>query len=272
MFEKQEKKSMIRKHVIIFAGTTEGRILANWLDDQPGITGVVCVATEYGAEVLTEESWLKHLKVHCGRLNEKEIEMFLEKEKPSLVIDATHPYAREITANIRKACEKYREISYLRCLRESSEERAETGMIHVKDMKEAVQYLSETKGNIFLTTGSKELACWKELPEYTERIFTRVLPVEASVHICRELGYSGRHIIAMQGPLSEEMNYVQLKEFQCSYLVTKDGGDTGGFKEKIQAAKRAGAIAVIIDRPKDRGMSLEQIKEAVKEWMEDGSE
>ena len=72
-------------------------------------------------------------------------------------------------------------------------------MIHVKDMKEAIQYLSETKGNIFLTTGSKELACWKELPEYTERIFTRVLPVEASVHICRELGYSGRHIIAMQG-------------------------------------------------------------------------
>ena len=55
-------------------------------------------------------------------------------------------------------------------------------------------------------------------------------------------------------------------------MVTKDGGDTGGFKEKIQAAKRAGAIAVIIDRPKDRGMSLEQIKEAVKEWMEDGSE
>ena len=103
MFEKQEKKSMIRKHVIIFAGTTEGRILANWLDDQPGITGVVCVATEYGAEVLTEESWLKHLKVHCGRLNEKEIEMFLEKEKPSLVIDATHPYARELTAYILKA-------------------------------------------------------------------------------------------------------------------------------------------------------------------------
>ena len=64
----------------------------------------------------------------------------------------------------------------------------------------------------------------------------------------------------MQGPFSEEMNYVQLKEFHCSYMVTKDGGDTGGFKEKIQAAKRAGAIAVIIDRPKDRGMSLEQIK------------
>ena len=96
--------------------------------------------------------------------------------------------------------------------------------------------------------------------------------MEASIRICRELGYGGRHIIAMQGPFSEEMNYVQLKEFHCSYMVTKDGGDTGGFKEKIQAAKRAGVICVVIDRPEEKGLSLVQIEEAVKEWMEHGSE
>lgn len=108
----------------------------------------------------------------------------------------------------------------------------------MKNTAEAVRYLSEKEGNIFLTTGSKELVLWQGLPGHLERIFARVLPVEASVHICRELGYSGRHIIAMQGPFSAEMNYIQLKEFQCSYMVTKDGGDTGGFKEKMQAAKK----------------------------------
>ncbi len=262
---------MIKKHVILFAGTTEGRILANWLDEQPGVTGTVCVATEYGAELLAEDIPLKHLKVHCGRLDEKEIEVFLEKESPSLVIDATHPYAQVVTANIRKACEKYPDIRLLRCLRKESGDEADN-IIHVKNTAEAVSYLSKKEGNIFLTTGSKELALWQELPDHTERIFARVLPVEASVHICRELGYSGRHIIAMQGPFSEEMSYVQLKEFHCSYMVTKDGGDTGGFKEKIQAAKRAGAVSVVIDRPKDEGMSLEQTKEAVKEWMKNGSE
>ena len=30
---------MAKKHVILFAGTTEGRILANWLDEQSGVTG-----------------------------------------------------------------------------------------------------------------------------------------------------------------------------------------------------------------------------------------
>jgi Precorrin-6x reductase len=46
----------------------------------------------------------------------------------------------------------------------------------------------------------------------------------------------------MLGPLSQDMSYVLLKEFQCSYLGTEDGGDTGGFKHKIPAAKRAGVI------------------------------
>ena len=54
---------MAKKHVILFAGTTEGRILANWLDEQSGVTGIVCVATEYGAELLEEEMSLKHLTV-----------------------------------------------------------------------------------------------------------------------------------------------------------------------------------------------------------------
>ena len=69
------------------------------------------------------------------------------------------------------------------------------------------------------------------------------------------------------------MNYVQLKEFQCSYLVTKDGGDTGGFKERYRPRKGPALYVFVIDRPGGkRGLSLVQIEEAVKEWMEHGSE
>ena len=70
------------------------------------------MATEYGAELLEEEMSLKHLTVHCGRLDEGAMEAFLKKESPSLVIDATHPYAQVVTANIRKACEKYPDICF----------------------------------------------------------------------------------------------------------------------------------------------------------------
>ena len=66
----------------------------------------------------------------------------------------------------------------------------------------------------------------------------------------------GRHIIAMQGPFSEEMNLVQLREYGCAYLVTKDGGAAGGFSEKIKAAHRARAAAVVIDRPGSGGRHI----------------
>ena len=251
---------MAKKHVILFAGTTEGRILANWLDEQSGVTGIVCVATEYGAELLEEEMSLKHLTVHCGRLDEGAMEAFLKKESPSLVIDATHPYAQVVTANIRKACEKYPDICLLRCLRKESEG-DKNGIIHVKNTAEAVRYLSEKEGNIFLTTGSKELVLWQELPGHLERIFARVLPVEASVHICRELGYSGRHIIAMQGPFSVELNYALLRTVQAGWLVTKEAGKRGGFAEKIEAARQCGVSVVVIRRPvHEEGISLEEAK------------
>lgn len=81
---------MAKKHVILFAGTTEGRILANWLDEQSGVTGIVCVATEYGAELLEEEMSLKHLTVHCGRLDEGAMEAFLKKGEP-VSSDRCHP-------------------------------------------------------------------------------------------------------------------------------------------------------------------------------------
>lgn len=79
-----------------------------------------------------------------------------------------------MTANIRKACEKYPDICLLRCLRKESEDEAKdskgdkNGIIHVKNTAEAVRYLSEKEGNIFLTTGSKELVLWQGLPGHLE--------------------------------------------------------------------------------------------------------
>ena len=65
------------------------------------------------------------------------------------------------------------------------------------------------------------------------------------------------------------MNLAQLREYGCAYLVTKDGGAAGGFPEKIKAAHKAGVAAVVIDRPGSGvGISLDEIKGLLKEWMD----
>ena len=179
---------MAKKHVILFAGTTEGRILANWLDEQSGVTGIVCVATEYGAELLEEEMSLKHLTVHCGRLDEGAMEAFLKKESPSLVIDATHPYARVVTEQVAALCRELA-ISYQRILRGSETEKAagqNSGMQEdrqdfapvfvVDSVSEAAACLKQDGRPVLLTTGSKELEAFAGDPVLRERIFARVLP------------------------------------------------------------------------------------------------
>lgn len=259
------------RKAVLFAGTTEGRLIARWLSENQ-IPGIICTATSYGEELLSGENLNPCLTLHHGRMDETAMDELFERYRPSIVIDATHPYACEVTKTIKKACEKFPWIRLLRCAREASDmisedrDESEEEICYVDSTREAVKWLSHTEGNIFVSTGAKKLADFCHLDNYRERLYVRVLPAEESLRICKECGFSGRHIIAMQGPFSEEMNYVQLKEYDCRYLVTKDGGSAGGFKEKLSAAKRAGALPVVIRRPQDNGISLEEVIKQLKEW------
>ncbi|MGN0371417.1 MAG: precorrin-6A reductase [Enterocloster sp.] len=264
---KEDRKTGGR--IVMFAGTTEGRILAGWLAGA-GLCGVICTATEYGGELLEKEIEGSGFALREGRMDEKQMEELFEKEQPSLVIDATHPYAAEVTSNIRKACGR-KGLRLLRCLREEAV-RGEYGrdVLFVSDAEEGARLLEKTEGNIFLTTGAKELAPFCRREDMRKRIVARVLPVEESVRSCRNLGLDGRQIIGMQGPFSAGLNAALLTEFNCRYLVTKDGGKAGGLPEKLEAARRCKAAAVVIRRPRDEGSSLEEVIKQVKEWMDHG--
>ena len=239
---------------IVFAGTTEGYAICNFLAEN-GVSVYACAATEYGGSLLKENEFLH---VSAGRLKTEDMEELFHKVAPEIVLDATHPYAAEVTKNIRKACENAG-VRYQRVLRPEGDKSGEA--VYVESPEEAAEFLSGTEGNIFLTTGSKELAKFTVIPDYKERIFARVLSVPSVIQSCAELGIEGKHLIGMQGPFSAEINEAMLRQFQCSYLVTKDTGLAGGFPEKIEACQRCGATPVIIGRPlKEEGLSLPEAR------------
>lgn len=283
--------------VLLFGGTTEGRELAARLAGR-GQRTILCVATDYGREVLEPELLANPcLDVRIGRMDAEEICRLILEEEPGLVVDSTHPYADQVTRNVREACEKTgREC--LRCLRprsgeessghmglrsgaesfgdmgaQSGAESPEGGVVRVPSVQAAVEWLAARDGNILVTTGSKELAAFSQLPDFATRVYARVLPTLPSLSACLDQGLSGRHIIAMQGPFSEETNRSQLAEFNCRFLVTKDTGDNGGFQEKVRAAGEAGAVALVIDRPETerglsaaQGLSADQVMERYEQW------
>lgn len=227
----------------VFAGTTEGRKIVDFLTEQEGCFVAASVATEYGEELIKHRT---NLHIYSGRMKEQEMETLLG-EGFDLVIDATHPYASEVTKNIMAACEK-KNCKYIRVLRESIN--AENA-VYFSSIEEAVKFLNSTQGNILLTTGSKEIIKYKEIENFSERVWARVLPLEESIESCKEAGLAPSHIIAMQGPFSTEMNVAMLKSTGAKYLVTKDGGAAGGFAEKLAAAETLGITPVVIGRPSE---------------------
>jgi len=236
--------------ICIFGGTTEGRKLAEFLSGQP-CDVTVCVATDYGQTLLPES---EHVSVSARRLPVGEIVSLLTEKRFDLVIDATHPYAQSITKSIASACRETGTPRW-RLLRSASGVSPEH--TYVETVSDAAAFLAGTEGNILLTTGSKELAGFSQLPGFSKRVWVRVLPLQSSLDACAQAGLPASHIFAMQGPFSEAMNAAMLRTIGAQYLVTKDGGAPGGFEEKESAAKSAGARLVVIGRPpEEEGLSL----------------
>lgn len=242
--------------VIVFAGTTEGRQLAQFLEKRQ-VSAHICVATEYGEQLLGEN---ENLEISHERLDKTQMEELILKNQKSLVIDATHPYAAEVTKNIQAACESTG-AEYLRVLRENQGNSDLGDCVYVETVEAAVAYLQKTTGNILATTGSKEAAKYTALSDFENRVFLRVLSLPNVVAECARLGFQGKNLLCMQGPFSKEFNIAMLRQLDCKYMVTKMSGKSGGFLEKLEAARACGCTLVVVGRPlEENGVSLQECK------------
>ena len=250
------------KRILIFSGTTEGRELAESLRDTKAEV-IVSVATEYGKECMNiEES--SNIIVHAGRMNEAQICQFIRENRIGFVADATHPFALEVTKNVEQACKKT-DTEYVRCVREwQNWEEGDVRVIRVDSVAQAVEKLQNTTGNILISTGSKELFEYTRLSDYQQRCYARVLSTQRSVEESIRLGFEGRHLIAMQGPFSKELNLAMLNDLSARYFVTKESGKSGGFLEKVEAAKEAGAVLIVIGRPIESGKTPKETKKIIE--------
>lgn len=242
--------------VLLFAGTSEGRELAERLIGH-GLQIYVSVATDYG------EALLPHTELHIlqGRMDEEQIEQFLRAHSVDCVVDATHPYAVLVTKHIQSACHKLA-IDCLRLLRERTEESLINwqNCLYVENVQAAVDVLHKTQGNVLLTTGSKDLSAFTQIPDYQQRLFVRILPSVEAVRHGLDLGIAPSRLICMQGPFSKELNLALLHQFAIQIMVTKESGSAGGFIEKLEAAQEARIQTIVIGRPPQvPGGSLESV-------------
>lgn len=248
------------KEILIFAGTTEGRELSEYLA-VAGIAHTLCVATEYGEIVLKEHPLVK---VHKGRMNQEEIEVYIKAGNFGAVVDATHPYAEVVTQNIKNAMQDM-DIPYLRLKRESNVTSSYEKIHYFKDSVSCAKALEKTDGNILLTTGSKELSVFAKFIDRKERLYVRVLPGIESLQLCMDCGIAGKQILALQGPFTTQMNEAMFRQYQIKCLVTKESGNAGGYQEKLDAAQNLGIPVFTIGCPAEQeGYTFEEVCEQLE--------
>lgn len=272
------------KNILLFAGTTEGRLLAEYLIHQP-VSLHVCVATEYGEKLLPSAP---SMTVSSHRMDAHEMVDFINGRHFDLVLDATHPYAIEVSANISDACKKT-QVPYLRILRDcqaSADVLSGTGKsseMFVDTTEQAIDFLNHQEGPVFLTTGSKTLPDFMQMTNASERLFVRILPNAEMLSACAALGLPSSHIFCMQGPFDISMNTATIQHI-CKrwekdhpdstltetslYMVTKQSGRTGGFDEKLEAAAQAQIPVLIIGSPaREKGLSLSESYHWLSNWI-----
>ena len=273
--------------VLIFGGTTEGRVLAE-AAARGGAHVVLSVATDYGEEVLEDIQDMEGIDIHKGHLDTDKIISLIDDVKPYVVFDATHPYAEEVTASVSAAAAAAG-VRYVRVRRDIGAQAADPAgsaapvpdikaapdphampetsagaaggaadITYVPDVSAAAAVLNRTAARAFITTGSRGAAAFGRVKDAENRLTIRVLPSEEAVKLCRDVGFKGKNIICMQGPFSAELNEAMFRAAGADILVTKSSGKTGGFPEKIEAACRLGMKVIVITPPEDiPGITIE---------------
>ena len=244
------------KKILILAGTTEGRMLSEKLEEA-GINHIVSVASEYG-ETMMGEAELR--TVRTGKLDENAMALYLKEagfSEGDFLVDATHPYAKEVTENAKNVSEKIG-LTYLRVAREKVDIPYSDRISIFETVEQCAEALRNIKEPILITTGSNKLETYAEIlsAETLKDTYVRVIPSIESIEKCKNTGFEESHIIALQGPFSTELNVALINQYGIRHLVTKESGKAGGFVEKIEAAESCGISTYVISRPEEEGMTI----------------
>lgn len=181
-------------------------------------------------------------------LGTEELVEFLQQQQIVAVVDASHPYAANISRSAIAAATA-RNLPYLRYERPTvSPQNEKDSAIEVASFDQLLQgnYLAGER--VLLTVGAKSLPLFRPWRDCAA-LFARVLPTVSSVQIASEAGFSPNRIIALRPPISLELERALWQQWRISLVVTKASGRAGGEEIKRTVAVQLDIPLIVIARP-----------------------
>lgn len=231
--------------ILVLGGTTEGRALADLL-----------AAAVYSLAGRVLDPLLPSCEVRIGGFGGVPgLTSWLQDRRPVAVVDATHPFAAQMSAHAVASCAELG-IPLLRLQRPGWEPVAGDRWIRVPTMQAAAEALPQWGSRVLLTTGRQDLAAFADLDlHFVAR------SVEAPT------GRLPAPLVTILGrpPWSLDVERLLLREHAIDVLVTKNSG--GPTAPKLTAARELGIPVVMVDRP--AVLAAEQVSsvEQVLAWL-----
>ena len=178
---------------------------------------------------------------------------FCLTEKIVAIIDASHPYAVEVSQNAIATAEVYH-IFYLRYERPSVQLTDRGGSRTAPTVIELNGFEALLQGNylpgkrVLLTIGCQNLHLFKSWHS-SATLFARILPKPESLAMAIAAGFTSDKIIAIRPPISKELEQALWQQWQISLVVTKASGKAGGEDIKREVARELDIPLVVITRP-----------------------
>jgi precorrin-6A/cobalt-precorrin-6A reductase len=241
------------KRLLILGGTGDAVALAKHAIDLPGLA----VMTSLAGRTSTPKQLVGEVRIG-GFGGEAGLLEYLQTEKIDLLIDATHPFAAQISWNAAGAAKQV-EIPSLMLIRPEWERLPQDRWIEVDSIDTAVTAIPISAKRIFLTIGRQQLAPFATLTDRWCLMRSIDLPDPA-------IQLPPGEILLDRGPFSLDQELKLFKDYRIDAIVSKNSGGDATYA-KILAAQELGLPIVMVQRPiVPDGEKVQNVAGAI-EWL-----
>ena len=213
--------------ILVFGGTTEGRNAVEVLEEAGK-------AYYYSTKTGEQDITLHHGHRIDGAMDAEAMQAFCREQNIRLMVDAAHPFASQLHQTIAQVSEslnipaiRYERIYPLR----------DPDITWIDDYSQVPRDIH----SLLATTGVQSIAKLKPLEEEGIRVYYRILNRDSSIALAMKQCASQEQLCYYDAP--------QVIPIKADAILLKESGTSGGFIEKVEAAKACGMRIIALKRP-----------------------
>lgn len=213
--------------ILVFGGTTEGRITAEVLEKAG--------ATYYYSTKTGEQDVSLHHGEHInGAMDAEAMKAFVDKHGIRLIVDAAHPFASHLHQTVVYVASE-KQIPIIRY--ERIYPPRDPDITWIDDYSQVPTDIH----SLLATTGVQSIAKLKPLEAKGIKVYYRILPRESSIRLAKEQGATDEQLLFYEDSA--------VIDVETEAVLLKESGLSGGFQEKVDVAKAKGMRIIVLKRP-----------------------